>query len=481
MLRPPFKRILLASAALGLAACADAPDSTSGSPNLMEPSYIRIPDACSTADLSPLAREYFSNPQRSEATALLHDLEVACAAEDAYAAETSGWGVLGLIEHALDNGAGGPALAGAALANGVMRVMCEGGELCDGLEKDFDEVTLGVFAEDGLFSIREGNSSTPAVARRAIEFTDYDNVANAARWGIETEPGSDWHAATLQSKILFYGARSEDEGAPEPTAGTIADLGYTLSTFPNVDHFTEGLLHVGICYRVDVGFPHVGGEGSKEQVGRLLREENILETWIPRFSGCRTSISTAGFGGAIRELAGVAGGLFSPRPLFAALMTDRKAPATGGTPIDFSRFMLLAVDPDARLTWHWASGEPTADDEIFSGQQLGPLTVRAESAAGIPFENVFVTLFVAGNSGSPAGANLCTGSGGESYPMCVEGSLVAPTQEESTGLDPKAVFPTVTLNKAGGYILCAQGAYRSDPELAFAQVCTELFNVKNGR
>lgn len=458
-----LKTLLFAAAAFGLAACGENADSPDGSRFILEPSLAPIPSECSTSTLASLARSYFSNPEQQEAQGVLGDMATDCADGDKPAAVVGGWTVLTLIETAIAADNGGDPADGAGLANALIAYMC-------GLEASLctpppDPVTAAALGSQGIFAVREGGSED-VVAHGPVDFTDFDGKANHALWGLETS--SDWSTATTAPTILFYGAPISASGLPLDEL-SFGDLGFELSSFPDVPGFVDGQLHVGVCYGTEVTLPHEDGlESGPALVERLQREGTVLQAYSPAFAGCLNT-QMAGLDRVFEGLLALAGRALLPQPLYAAaLVSDRLAPSSGGTPIDFSGFAPVAANPGGYLEFVTPPTDGTA------GQPLETIRVQALSGEGTPMELVEIQLYVMGNQGTPAGATFCET---ESTEDCDDTAF---TIEALDGYGTLAEFTDATLWKAGGYRVCARALDSAGAvDFTFTEACSDMFHITN--
>lgn len=476
-MRTPRGILTLVAAAAVVAACSDSSQPSSSSPTLPPTGAAKVPEACSTADLAKPARDFFSNPEQRDAADALKAMEVHCAEGNAGLAVAGGWGVLTLMETALEAGSAGAAADGADLANGLIDYMCglDAG-LCD-LQPDL--VSASDLGPQGMFAVRMGGAD-PVVARGKVPFNDFLGQPNAALWGLEAL--TDWATATTVPQILFYGSPGST-GAISIDERSFGDLAYDLHTFPDVERFNDGQLLVASCYDSEVELPHPGGNLAEPALGeRMQREGTILQPRAPNCAAWQTILAGESLASRITDGARrFASWALQPQPLFAAFFNDRRAASVGGTPIDFSTFAPVAAERRGYLEFK----EPPNGDfpNGTAGVAFEPIEVMAYSGNGTPMELVFVELYVAGNEGDPAGATFCdpdvdTGS--------VEGCDVFGddiyTEEQPDGQDPVAVFDGVTLYKAGGFRICARAVdnFRGGIDFTFEEACSGLFNLKNG-
>ncbi|HSM59987.1 MAG TPA: hypothetical protein VK849_04280 [Longimicrobiales bacterium] len=466
-----LKTFFFAAAAFALAACGENANSPDGSRFILEPSLAPIPSHCSTSTLASLARSYFSNPEQQTAQGVLGDMATDCAAGDLEAAVAGGWAVLTLIETAIETGNGGDPADGAALANALMGYMCDlDGSLCTPpYALPYAPVTAAALGSQGIFAVREGGDEDrddeDVVAHGPVPFTDFDGNPNPALWGLETS--SNWATATTAPTILFYGAPTSASSIALDEL-SFGNLGFELNSFPDVPGFVDGQLHVGVCYSSPVTLPHEGGiESNPTLAERLQRQGTVLTAYSPAFAGCLNT-QTAGLDRVFEGLLAFAGRVLLPEPLYAALVSDRMAPSSGGTPIDFSAFAPVAANTDGYLEFVTPPTDGTA------GVPLETIRVQALSGEGTPMELVEIQLYVVGNQGTPAGASFCETEATED---CDDTAF---TIETLDGYGTLAEFTDATLWKAGGYQVCARALDSAGAtDFFFTEACSAMFHIKN--
>jgi len=434
------------------------------------PAEARVPSQCQTGDLARAARGFFSNPEQRDVVGVLRTMEVACAEGAGGTVVAGGWSILGTMESVLNAGTAGASAGGAALGNGLFDLMCDADPALCAVPPD--PIVPAALGGSGIFAVR-GGGTAPIVARGLVPFVDFEGDDNDALW-LLTTTGASWSSATNSGgPILIYGQRtSYDELSIDEVP--FEDLALELHSFPDVERFNDGQLHVGICFENDVEIPHVGlNEANPTRVERLQREGTILQTYTGlTASACATfrepfeqmAFAESALG---RLLAGAAG-TFVPQPLHAALVTDRRTPLSSGSPIDFSIIAPVAANPSGWL----AFVDPPGSGSV--GVPLPVVRVQALSGGGTPMERVAVQLYVAGNEGEPAGASFCPAGQTQG---CGD---VEFTVEELDGYGTLAEFANAALNKPGGYRICAR-ALDSDGsvDFSFAEACSPMIHIKN--
>ena len=441
-------------------ACGDGVDLRDTEDTVLEPSLAPVSAQCDARSVARSARDYFVRPEQQIASAAISDMEAACTDGDAGVVWAMGWTVLESMEAAADAGRAGEPGVGAALANGITSYLCAADAVRCGNPPA--AVEAAVFESGGIFAVRS-TGTTPVVANTSVPFVDFDNVSNQALWGLETTAAS-WAAATGASPILFYG--SHEVGSPiDPDELSFGDLQFELNSFPDVDGFGSSNVHVGVCYETEIGLPHIGGDPTGPTLAeQLQREGTLLESHAVGCAGWWNTVAASSLRETLGDAVAFLGRAFLPQPLAASLMNDRRAPSTGGTPIDFSRFAPVAADPLGRLQFVEA---PT---DGYSDGALNTIVVEALSGAGTQVELVSVSLHLTGNNGIPAGASFCDPE--------VDGPCPSPTAltiESLNGYNTVAVFDNAQIWKPGGYTLCARGTLGG---YTFEETC-QVLHIKN--
>jgi hypothetical protein len=144
-------------------------------------------------------------------------------------------------------------------------------------------------------------------------------------------------------------------------------------------------------------------------------------------------------------------------------MTDIRTPVIGGGSIDWSDFAPVGADTAGSLV---ITQGPKA---TYTVEEPLMIRVLAQSGDLTPMERVPVELYVAGNSGTPAGAFVT-----DLDPSANDGTWGFTSEADGTIL-----FDMAGLGKPGGYTLCAR--VRTPPGFAgftFTEACTQgVFNV----
>lgn len=440
-LQSVHRRIVLSSVIVA-AACMD-----SGEPAAVPEAAIAPAAAVATGpcwlskDIAQDARSYFSQPEQKTAQDLVQAMNAACKDGSQVDVAASAWQIVALVETVLEADRGGDPATGSALVNGLLGCTSS---LCETLPSPAIDFT-GALMSEGLFALRS-QTADPAISRNPVQFTDLRGTTIDGIWGVEVD--QPWAQVAFADPVLIYGNPLTSNGAPVNEA-TIGNIQYKLDVYPDAGEFLDGALHVGACFSPDV----VYDDGTNLLEPLLQRELVLLEAHVPGF--CGTVFPATQTASLFGPLVSVVKSLL-PAP-FAFARADKKAPAVGGTPLDFSRFALVAANTNGYLEF---LTQP--DPSPTEGEPIGNLQIRAMSGADTPMEKVVISVYLIGNYGIPAGAEL-------------SGDLTAITQERD-GLQGIATLDNVLVGKPGGYTLCATGSLAG---FTFAEACSDLFNVKN--
>lgn len=406
-----------------------------------------------TFDLGKDANSYFSSPAKQAAKTLTDAIAAACTAENQAAVTSNAIQLLALMESVLEQGTGGSAAAGSAVANSALA--CTRG-LCNMNDRPSPLINFAAaFGPTGTFAIRHGKDDVRQVrARGWVKFADQGPtgtfVENWALWGIDVD--EPWKDVAKADPVLIYGWDTGATGTLDPAVGK---LEYNFKRFPaNVGQFQDDDLHVWVCFAETAALlvhdDDHDDHDDPELNGRMQREGVLLSTYEPKcptYPSLQAASIFAPFAKLMRNLA--------PRSLFASAMRyDTRTPHVGGSPLDFSRFVPVAVNANALLEWE----VPPASNVVVGGSLApGGVKVKATTLAGTPMEKVVITLYVLNNSGAPAGAEV---------------SNAEATTAEANGI---ATWPDASVNKPGGYIVCASGKLEG---FTFQTICSDMFHAK---
>lgn len=400
-----------------------------------------------TSAMTADVRSWFPQPERRTAQETMRLLAASCSAGDAVAVDGYAVSLLRAMEAVADDGRGGDAVIGSRLANALLACTTGGG--CSAAALPGLDLTGALALPAGLFRLYTGAMSAPAVARGTVSFADFDGQQNAALFGVELTGGWSWTAANGGSHlVLLYGQPITEDplDLSEPGFG---ELQYDFNRWPRTGPFvSDDIVHVGVCFTSEVALPHDHDTGESGQP-RMQREGTLLSDYAPTFCPPADGALQASLLGTF---AAFTRSVLPARWL--AMFTDVRTPKVGGSALDFSRFAPVAADPEGRL--EMLTGPVSV---AGTGQSIGPVVIRALSGGGTPMERVLVTLYVANNSGVPAGAELV----GDPTGYTVEN-------------DGTVTIDGVTINKTGGYTICARGELNG---FSFTEACSDLFHVRN--
>ena len=221
---------------------------------------------------------------------------------------------------------------------------------------------------------------------------------------------------------------------------------YSWNTLPDVDGFGAQMI-AGACLVID-------DLVVDENFLRMRRNATALEN-TSGFDACTAflpAVQTA-------SLAQRALQFLSPVP--GVLFAGSKKTGPGGNASDFSDFTPLNADAEATL-------EIAMVADAVVGETIGPIYVTARTANGTPLERVQIVITPKDNNGSwsvdylPGGTDSC-------------GTDCRYTEEEGG----TAVFEGLTLDKTGGYRICASVKAGGDLGFSFpAEVCSNGLNVR---
>jgi hypothetical protein len=447
----PMSRIVPGLLLLGLlaVACSDrsSPVDPDGFATPEAASFAHGPACDLTQGIRADVREYFPNgsTERRVASDKAQDLQKACDTGDQNQVVGLATDLLDMIEALLDDGRGGSATVGSRLANRLLACWvspCSSAHV-PGLE------LVGPMSPYGLFAVR-GEDQDPAVARGAFPFRDVEGEENRALWGVEVK--EDWSEIMLATHVLVYGNRAG--GAGQDVNDTpVGGVAYEIKRFPDEGPFNGvELVQVGLCLARGIT------PSSDVLQERVQRNSTILTPHDPGFCNALQSSLLSRAGSTIASIASYARNFFA-EPLLAAIRRTTVS-GVGGSPFTFSEFTAVFADPNGSLELVKPPPSVVVVGDPFS------IEIQALSGGGTPIERVVVTLAIDGNSGAPAGATLTLHPSGETGT-----SVQLETDEE----DGKATF-NVSVNKPGGYVLCATGDLAG---FTFEPVCTDLFHARN--
>lgn len=420
-------------------------------PDATVPLFAPRSKVCDTKDLSAAARDFFPREFGRQAKDLISALGDACAASPDSEATDEAFDIMALMEMALGGASDLDPAAGASLATGLLPFMaftnCEASGC---VEAGFADDVLFALSERGAFAVRGGASdlTDDVVSRDAVEpLVETDPPV----WGLT--PSSDW-AGVLGQRALLYGHPEAMVGGCDPSTADCpaTDEQYDWKTLPDVDGFGDQMI-AGACLVID-------DQVVAEEFLRMRRNSTALEN-SAGFDACTAflpAVQTAGLATRLVQF-------LSPRP--AILYAGGKRTGPGGNASDFSDFTPLNADAEATLEI-----EMVADAVV--GETIGPIYVTALTSNGTPLERVQVVITPKNNNGSwnvdylPGGTDWCPDTDPDN-PDCRY------TEEEGG----TAVFEGLTLDKTGGYRICASVKDGGDLGFTFPEeVCSNGLNVR---
>lgn len=431
-------------AILAVAACTDSP-LKSDNPVSLGPVFVPQPGVCDTRAVSAAARDFFPQEYGKQARNLISALGDACAASLDSKATDEAFDVMALMEMALGGVSELDASAGASLATGLLPFMefsnCEASGC---VETGFADDVLLAISQRGAFGVR-GGASDPAddvVSRDAVEpLVETDPPV----WGVTHN--STW-ADVLGQRALVYGHPEAMVGGCDPSTADCPATNeqYSWNTLPDVDGFGAQMI-AGACLVID-------DLVVDENFLRMRRNATALEN-TAGFDACTAFLPVV----QTASLAQRALQFLSPVP--GVLFAGSKKTGPGGNASDFSDFTPLNADAEATL-------EIAMVADAVVGETIGPIYVTARTANGTPLERAQIVITPKDNNGSwsvdylPGGTDSC-------------GTDCRYTEEEGG----TAVFEGFTLDKTGGYRICA--SVKADGDLGFsfpAEVCSNGLNVR---
>ena len=420
-------------------------------PDATVPLFAPGSKVCDTKDLSSAARDFFPRDFDRQAKDLISAIGDAC--PDLSLTTDLAFDLMALMEKALGGLSELNPAAGTSLATGLLPFMEFDSENCEVLdevpgcvEAGFADDVLLALSERGAFAVRGGadDLTDDVVSRDAVE---PEVETDPPVWGLT--PSSDW-LGVLGQRALVYGHPEAMVGGCDPSTEDCPATNeqYNWNTLPDVDGFGDQMI-AGVCLGI-----------NDHTFLRMRRNSTALERTLD-YSACdaffRPAVQPASLAERVLEF-------LSPHP--RSLVAFGRGTGPGGNASDFSGFTPLNADAEATLEI-----EMVADAVV--GETIGPIFVTALTANGTPLERVQVVITPKDNNGSwhvdylPGGTDSCPDT--DPDPDCRY------TGEE----DGEAVFEGLTLDKTGGYRICASVKAGGDLDFTFpAEVCSNGFNVR---
>jgi hypothetical protein len=466
-----------AAVAVGVWACSDL--SQPGTPLEVAPSLARGGGAaCDLSTQLDAARRYLGTPYQQQVVDKLTTMQTnGCTG---LANEQLAWEILGIVETVVEAGVGNDAAYGASLVNGVL-------SCCVRSVTPFT-VDAKVLGAGGLFGVRGMLGATNLQDNGVVVSRDPVSILFGGEGGVT--PVAREALVALRPREGSWAGVAAGSGDPATTytdevmlltgfpLGASPHAEYELDEVPDLGFQSGSQVDVIVCFVDDINDPAnadphpAGAEGAGYQA-RLKRNGNVVLQ--PVVGGTDTFCSSvrsqfvASLSPATRAmtaLADVATDLIMPEPL-GAYFTDRTSIGFGGGAGFFSRFKGSTTLTQGG-TLQFVVGPPNV---VQSTTTPFTVQVRARTGGGSPLELVDITITILNNNGTPSGLS-------GSFQPCSGPSVTTPAvgcTRETASADAIASI-TMTSEKAGGYIMCANGTAAG---FTFPQVCTNRFNVRN--
>jgi hypothetical protein len=386
-----------------LASCSQDQSPTTAAPR--EPSFARAV-TCSFSTANNDAKAYFAL-NKDPVFALLDVMSNAYKAGGAAGATSAGFDVLARLGVAADAGStlvkGTPAL-GNTFANDVL--LCMGGPVID---------FTPALGPAGLFAVRDGSVATAVVSRLI--------VSGAPAFGAEPSTGN-WPIA---GKTVFYANRLLATSlANETPAGTVFDI----KTYPADLTFVPEI-KTGVCTLTDPN-------------GRILHKHGIDPAVILPPAGtlsfCPTSSNSAASTSMFAWAASQATSWLAPQPAYAS---PAMMPVGGGGAGLVGG--LSEIGPVSYVSVVSFTQAPGNTSVSANPQFVPTVTVKNATANGNALKGAVITLTVVGNNGS----------------FNISGNVA------TTDASGVATFPTLHIDKAGGYTLTATSELGGSAQVGF--------------
>jgi hypothetical protein len=407
----------------GLAACA-ASDGTGPAegPELAVNASAGL--VCDISALKKSARAYFADG-RDPIFTIISALQTA-SRNGPSAATTDlaldGWSRIAQVRLTSLQKTGATGVEGNAVARGLLG--CGEPAFIAAVGEDIDFTSA--LDAGGMFEVRGDDAQDPPTAPA------YSRGGSEV-WAAHPQSTSTW-GASAGARHAIYGHATDLTTNDEP----VSAQAFQFETAPSSVAYSPSLVR-GVC-NIDITTSTI----------RIQRNQSLLLYADLDCAGAATASRSTDDDGVMLAVARRVAGLFVPRSLNASLVRG----GVGGLASDFSPH--IAVDLK-RVNVVFVS-QPIGglvNQPIIGGGTAGVVQVRVTTAAGTPLPGVLVTLAVAGNEGTTVSLSNATAA---------------------TDDDGIASYPDLSLNKAGGYTLFADGTY----DAITGQTGTSLlFNIKN--
>jgi hypothetical protein len=405
----------------GLAACA-ASDGTGPAegPELAVNASAGL--VCDFATLKKSARAYFSDSKDPIFT-IISALQTASRSGPSAATTDlalDGWSRIAQVRLTSLQKTGATGVEGNTVARGLLG--CAEPVFIAAVGEDID-VTSALDA-GGMFEVRGDDAQDPPTAPA------YSRGGSEV-WAAHPQSTSTW-GASAGARHAIYGYATDLTSNDEP----VTAQAFQFETAPSTIVYSPSLVR-GVC--------NVGGSTI-----RIQRNQSLLPFADLDCAGASTASRSSDDDGVMVAMARQIAGLFLPRSLNASMLIG----GVGGLASDFSPH--IAVDlKSVKVVFVSEPVGGFVGQPIIGGGTAGVVQVQVTTAAGTPLPGVLVTLAVAGNEGTTVSLSHATAT---------------------TDDDGVASYPNLSLNKAGGYTLFADGTY----DAITGQTGTSLlFNIKN--
>lgn len=389
-----------------LASCSQDQSPTTVAPTGASFARANAP-TCSFSTANNDARAYFAL-NKDPVFALLDAMSAAYKTGGATGATSAGFDVLARLAFAADAGStfvkGTPAQA-STFANDVL--------LCMGNSSPID--FTNALGSTGLFAVRSSAVPT-AVFSRLVE-------SGAPAFGAEPSTGN-W---PVTGNVLFYGFKlTRTSFANESSAGTVFDL----KTYPADLTYTPEI-KTGVCTLTDPNARILHKHAADPAV--ILPPAGTL-------SFCPTSSNTTAPTSMFAWAASQAASWFAPQPAYASPAMMLVGGGGAGLVSGLSEIGPVSYVSTVSIT------VPPRNTSVSANPQFVPtVTVLNVTANGNALKGAVITLTVVGNQGS----------------FTITGNTAV---TDASGI---ATFPSLHIDKAGGYTLTASSELGGSAQAVF--------------